>query len=85
MEISLLRLPIFVKGVQRQRGDGERWTNIVVQIMKKMLQDKSLLDEHWVKVTNLAIYLLNRSHNEVMIYLTPKEACTGLKQKVNCL
>jgi hypothetical protein len=54
------------KGVWKQRGDGERRINRVVNMMKKMMQDQTVLNEYWVEAMNTTIYLLNNSPNKVV-------------------
>jgi len=47
-----MSVDFYKKGVSRQRGDGGR-SNRVVDNMKKMLQDKLVLDEYWAEVMNM--------------------------------
>ena len=68
-----------------QNGVAERMNRTFVETMRSMLIDAKLPHKFWAEALSTATYLRNRSQTKAVKGMTPIEAWTGEKPKVEHL
>lgn len=80
-----IRHELTVPKTPEQNGVAERMNKTLMETVRSMLADAKLPQKFWAEALSTAVYLRNRSPTKSVKEMTPFEAWTGEKPKVDHL
>lgn len=80
-----VRHELTIPGNPEQNGTAERMNRTLIETLKPMLAHSKLPESFWAEALNTAVYLRNRSPTKAVSGMTPYEAWTGTKPRVDGL
>ncbi|GKB83567.1 putative RNA-directed DNA polymerase [Tanacetum coccineum] len=67
----------------QQNGVAERKNRTIMNMVRSMLNEKHVLKEYWAEAANWSVHILNRCPTSALDNMTPQEAWSGIKPKVD--
>nr|GEV70124.1 hypothetical protein [Tanacetum cinerariifolium] len=67
----------------QENGVAERKNKTIMTMVHSMLNEKHVLKEYWAEATNWSVQVLNRCQTSALDNMTPQEAWSGMKPKVD--
>ena len=80
-----VRHELTIPKTPEQNGVAERLNRTLVEMIRSMLVDSKLPQKFWAEALSTAVYLRNRSPTKAVTDMTPFEAWTGEKPRVDHL